>query len=104
MFKIKNGVVKQTRGDTGGLEVVFSRSPAYGQCEYTLSIKKDDATDGTYVLQKKSDNGRFWIEHIDTQSLQPGQYIADVEIHDMGSNLYFTIGPFSWIILDDVTI
>jgi len=107
MFKIKNGAIYHTRGDTADfdLEVDFKDRDSVSYSA-VLSVKKN-IKDTLFVFQVRSDNeGHFSIPHSKTQNLPFGEYVYDIEIKiddDSVEGWYSTIGPFPYYLIPDVT-
>lgn len=102
MFTVRKGEIYHIRGDTGTL--VFQPSFETGKAvsDYTaiLSIKKN-ISDSDYILQKTCKDGQFNFAAEDTEALEAGDYIYDIEVH-VGKTVQ-TIGPYKYHLLADVT-
>lgn len=102
MFELKGTKIRHTRGDTGVLR--FSpRVDGDDLIEYTavLSIKQSPNAK-QYVVQKECVNNKFIFDHEDTNELKPGGYVWDIEVRTPGGQ-YYTVGPYQYIVLADVT-
>ncbi|WP_432648204.1 hypothetical protein [Mitsuokella sp.] len=102
MFTVRNGEIYHIRGDTGTLVFQPSFETGADVRDYTaiLSVKKD-IKDSDYVMQKTCKNGQFDFVAGDTDGLEAGDYIYDIEVH-VGKTVQ-TIGPYKYHLFADVT-
>lgn len=106
MFTVENGKITVTRGDTGiiSLDLTLPDGTPYEFLEgdsLTLSVKKN-VRDTDYILQKTSSRPAIIFDHEDTDDIDPGNYIYDIEFrHGLGQ--VSTIGPDKFIVKYDVT-
>lgn len=102
MFELKGTKIRHTRGDTGVLRFI-PQVDGHDLEEYTavLSVKQSPNAK-QYALQKECVDGKFVFVHEDTNELKPGGYVWDVEVRTLGGQ-YYTVGPYQYIVLADVT-
>lgn len=108
MFKIQNGKIYHTRGDTADFDLNIIMDEGFEEpFEAVLSVKKT-IKDSEYAFQVRADSeGHISIPHSKTQYLPYGEYIYDIEIRfDDGSveGKYLTIGPYPYFLTPDVTV
>ncbi len=103
MFKVKNGIIYHTRGDTASLSIHLTDSDGKEITDYTakLSVKKR-FNDESYLFQVDVENGFANITHEITQGLPYGDYVYDIEVHTSDGQVQ-TIGPNEYHLLPDVT-
>lgn len=103
MFKVKNGNIYHTRGDTATLSIHLTDASGNEITDYTakLSVKKR-FNDESYLFQMDIENGSANISHEATQSLPYGDYVYDIEVHTTDGEVS-TIGPNEYHLLPDVT-
>lgn len=103
MFKVKNGIIYHTRGDTATLSIQLTNTSGEEITGYTakLSVKKR-FNDESYLFQVDIENGSANISHEQTQSLPYGDYVYDIEVHTTDGEVS-TIGPNEYHLLPDVT-
>lgn len=103
MFKVKNGIIYHTRGDTASLSIHLTDAEGQEITGYTakLSVKKR-FNDESYLFQVDIENGSANISHEQTQSLPYGDYVYDIEVHTTDGEVS-TIGPNEYHLLPDVT-
>lgn len=105
MLKIVHNVIYHRRGDTGGLDasgvIVNGVKLSDLTQPYTaiFTLKKSYADSS--VLQKTLVLGQLYLLHEDTQLLDFGDYVCDIQV-TMGSQSA-TLGPFAYHLLPDVT-
>lgn len=104
-----NGAIKLTRGDTARLTVNIKQQPGGETYEIqptdilTLSIRKKP-TDAPIVVQKVITGfGTFHIEPSDTEGLEFGKYVYDVQIKNEFGDIYTVIVPTRFELLEEVT-
>ena len=95
---VENGVIKHTKGDTGGLRI--TRIVLDDGTEYTLkpgdglifTVRAKPSEDSPILIQMTTNTTEFTFTPADTKNLKPGRYSADVELIT-ASGLTFTIWP-----------
>lgn len=102
MLKIINNEIYHRRGDTGQIGFAptlnGSEVPSYTAI---FSVKKT-IDDTTYLYQKTFSDGLISITHEDTNLREYGDYWYDIEVRiDEG---YYTVGPYRYHLVPDVTI
>lgn len=107
MFTIDENVIKLTRGDTAYINIKVINS--YGDnVEFvdgdvlTLTIRRSTRSPNI-VLQKKFVASKLIIEPSDTQNLQFGQYVYDVELRRADGYVDTIIPPHSFTLMEEVT-
>lgn len=112
MLRIKGKTIYLTRGDTAMFTITIYY-PGSSNQEYTVQdgdvvyftvrseAKKNNASD--FLIQKRMVEGGITIEPEDTEGLEYGEYLYDVEITTAGGvvNTIITASPF--IIEEEVT-
>ncbi len=103
MFKVTNGNIYHTRGDTATLTIALQDEQGEEITDYTavLSVKKR-LKDVEYLFQAPVENGTVHISHDMTQGLPYGDYFYDIEVHTSLGDVE-TIGPAEYHLLADVT-
>lgn len=103
MFKIKNNEIYHTRGDTGefALHLKDKEGTEITQYEATLSVKKNLLAD-SYLFQCELKDSTCTISHDLTKDIPFGNYVYDIEIQTTNGKV-FTIGPYAYHLLADVT-
>lgn len=104
MLTIVNNVIYLTRGDTARIAIDTDISPGV---TYTarLSVKKSES-DTDYIFQKDVVDDQVLFEHADTDTLEIGRYVYDIEYHlqdASGDGQIATFGPHFFYILSDIT-
>jgi hypothetical protein len=101
MFKISGKDIIITRGDTGMLTLEPTLN-GETLTDYTgvLSIK-NSVEDEDYILQKAVSDGKIFFSHEDTNSLDVGSYVYDIEI--TSGDQVATIGPAKFKVEGDIT-
>ena len=106
MFKIENGDIYHTRGDTAEFDVnITDDGVLVTDCEVLFTVKRF-LNDKKYLLQKQVIDGHLRLEHSDTQQLPFGNHYYDisVKINDGTAEGYYTsFGPNRYCLLADVT-
>lgn len=108
MLKVEDYTIYLVRGDSAYLQVIV-----YNQNGTQYIVKDDDElvfsmkkkiTDNNYSLQKQCDiNGYMYLEPEDTEVLEPGRYVYDVQL-TLSTGEVFTIIPVSYFyLLEGVT-
>lgn len=75
MIKFVNNNISIVRGDTGILQINFSQEVDSA----VFSVKKN-IEDTEYVLQKNITDGVLQINHDDTNDLEAGKYVYDIQV------------------------
>ena len=75
MIQFSNNNIYIRRGDTGKAEINFSRNVDSA----VFSVKKR-ATDTKYIMQKDITNGILKFDHSDTNNLDDGRYVYDIQV------------------------
>lgn len=105
MLNIKKGKITHMRGDTGCLVVnLIADGEPYEMRDgdrLIFSVKKS-VDDNGYVLQKEFNSNRIILMHNDTNHIEPGIYIYDIQLVT-GIGMVQTIGPGKYILKADVT-
>ena len=70
-----NNNINLIRGDTGLMQINFSQEVDTA----VFSVKKN-INDSKYVIQKDIVDGMLKIEHSDTNKLDAGKYIYDIQV------------------------
>lgn len=107
MFKIKNGTIYHTRGDTADfdLNIILDNESVEDGYTAIFSVKKK-ISDSFYTFQVHASDGHISIPHSLTQNLAYGEYVYDIEIcinDESTEGRYITIGPFPYFLTPDVT-
>ena len=102
MLTIEDGVISLTRGDTGYIQLAFDYDWQDGDT-VTLSVKKD-YEDEEYVFQRVVAGGQIiTIYPTDTQELEYGNYVYDVQVNTTLDEVFTVIGPNKFKITKEVT-
>lgn len=115
MFYMEGGDIYITRGDTATFKVgaSFVYPEGYDETEQEavimpkMSVKKAlDDTD--YALQTEAEMGSkdaYISLNADDTDIEPGSYYYDIQIEyeTGGKHNVYTIGPYRFIVLNDVT-
>lgn len=100
-MRIRNGNIYLIRGDTEALKFTpYVNGKTLDSYTLTLSVKKT-ITDTDYVLQKTAVEDTFYFESADTNDLDAGTYVYDIELRSDG--IVKTYGPHSLHLIADVT-
>lgn len=108
MFKVNNGEIYLTRGDSARLQVDISNADgeAYALAEgdtLRLTVKRSPK-DKAHLLQKiVTGSNVFTFVPADTASLNFGGYSYDVELTTASNEVYTIIVPSKFEIGDEVT-
>ena len=76
MIKFVNNNISIVRGDTGILQINFSQEVDSA----VFSVKKN-IEDTEYVLQKNITDGVLQFDHDDTNDLEAGKYVYDIQVN-----------------------
>ena len=110
MLQIDNdGTVHLTRGDTARFSVSINNDTSGSEYEMStgdvlkLTVKKT-VRDTTPCIQKVIEgSNNIHISPEDTNDLEFGKYLYDVELNTEGGDVYTVIGPTTFEILKEVT-
>ena len=112
MFRITgDGDIYLTRGDTAKIDfdIRDGDGDAYtltGTDVLTFTVKADTAT-STETLQKTLSPGytlpRITLAPADTSSLAYGEYVYDVQVVLTGGETFTPVGPYKFILTEEVT-
>lgn len=103
MIRIRHNEIWLTRGDTALTKLMFCDccgkeiEPDF-QGVFTVKQNYDDAQP---LLEKELYRMYLGFEHDDTQSLEPGDYYYDIQLH-LGQQVQ-TVGPYKFHLLSDIT-
>ena len=109
LYVDSNGIIRLTRGDTARLTIHIKQQPSEEEYEIretdvlTLSIRKK--TTGYPIVVKKVIEGSstFHIEPSDTERLEFGKYVYDVQLQNEFGDVYTVVAPTRFDILEEVT-
>ena len=105
MATINGKTIKMVRGDTAVIELSLTINNSYYNMQpgdiAVFSVKED--YDSEILLQKRLDGNKIELEHADTQNLDIGSYVWDVEFTQSKTGQVATIGPGKLILTADVT-
>ena len=83
MILVKEGNIVLTRGDTATINLDLKQGgqdfKPTADTEIIFSAKKSYGAD-TYAIHKKLSGGIIQIDHMDTQNLDVGDYVYDVQV------------------------
>lgn len=109
MFKVEDGKIYLTRGDSAYLEVLCTNSDGtpYEFKEgdtLTLSIKTS-ASDTQYKVTKtiSAVDEAFAFAPNDTSSLDCGKYYYDIQINTAIGEVFTIIGPAAFYLKEEIT-
>lgn len=107
MIRIINNSIYMTRGDSATLhlEITGVDNKAYTPSNddaITFTLKKDPA-ESTPLFQKQAGTGLIHIEPGDTQNLEYGRYVYDIQLKKADGTVETIIPPHIFKILKEVT-
>lgn len=108
MLKIEEGKIYLTKGDTAYLQIAITLDDGttYSTHEgdtLTLSVKKD-LKDAAYALQKVvAANEVITILPTDTEELEYGKYVYDVQLNTSLDEVFTIIAPSGFYLKEEVT-
>ena len=106
MATINGNKIMMVRGDTAVITLALSvNGTAYTQKDNDTVVfsVKADYDDSAYALQKAIKNNVLTLNHDDTQKLEVGSYVWDIQIKIGDTNQVSTIGPGKLVLTQDVT-
>ncbi len=95
--------IRMTRGDTGMIAITVTDEESGEEItDYTgkFTVKKN-LKDNYFVLQKTVEDGEIAFDHMDTQTMDFGDYWYDIEI--TSEEQVQTFGPYPFSLFPDVT-
>lgn len=96
MIKVHNKKIYIVRGDTGPLYINLSQ-----EVDNAIFSVKKNINDTDYVLQKEITGGMVKFKHEDTNNLETGEYVYDIQV-EYGDDIDTPIiGTFT--VIADVT-
>lgn len=106
MFKIKDGNIFHTRGDTADFRVnIKINGEPVSDYEAVLSVKRNSKDSG-YLFQVPVVNGSVHISHQATQGLPFGDYYYDIQVrinNGTEEGRYVTFGVYQYHLQPDIT-
>lgn len=110
MFRIEEGKIYLTRGDTAYLSVkcVYPDGELYKFAEgdtLTLSVKTTTDEKEDYKIHKviSADNEAFVIVPDDTKDLEYGKYKYDIQLNTHLGEVFTIVGPATFYLKEEVT-
>ena len=95
---LENGVLKHTKGDTGGIHIksiVIDDGSAYTLAAgdtITFTVRQKPTKDSDVLIQVETTTMDIPISPSDTANVKPGKYSADIELKTAYGDIY-TIWP-----------
>ena len=104
MYKVENGNIYITRGDTAAFTLTVDGYTAAEGDTLAFSVKKN-CNDAQAVIVKDIDvtEKTFTVEHDDTASLEFGDYWYDVQLHRASGEYDTVIIPHQFTVGAEVT-
>jgi hypothetical protein len=106
MVSIEGNQIKLTRGDTAVIKLAFliNKLPYIQKpADKVIFSVKESYDSDTYMIHKEVQNCTLGISHEDTQKLEVGTYVWDVQVTVAETGQVATVGPGKIKILADVT-
>jgi len=103
MVKASKKAIIMTRGDTGMIAITVTDEDSGEEIKKyrgKFTVKKN-LRDNFFVLQKPIIKGEIAFDHQDTQTMDYGDYLYDIEI--TSEEQVSTFGPYQFTLLPDVT-
>ncbi len=103
VVKTSKKAIIMTRGDTGMIAITVTDEDTGEEItDYNgkFTVKKN-LRDNYFVLQKTIEDGEIAFDHMDTQTMDFGDYLYDIEI--TSEEQVSTFGPYPFTLLPDIT-
>lgn len=107
MYKINNNRISLTRGDSAEVELVITDedgreyTPQIGD-QILFTVKADTRTKNV-LFQKAFSDGYITINPADTEDLEYGKYVYDVQLKMATGEVTTIITPSTFKVLEEVT-
>jgi hypothetical protein len=105
MLKVDDGNITLTRGDTAVIDLdikVNGRPYDFNQSDKIIFSMKESYDDQSYIMQRQLTNHLLTFSHTDTNSLEAGTYVYDVQL-SFADGQVVTYGPYKLKLVNDVT-
>ena len=105
MLKIKGTEITLTRGDTARISLAVTRDGRpydFSADTVVLTVKRSPGTPDILV-QRQAVDGVIYIAPSDTDALEPGTYVYDVQLTTAGGDVCTVVPPSRFILGPEVT-